>query len=858
MRGVAMLRCNHATSRHVQLGAPAAHRPTQTKNNELRWLRSRRSDHLVAHCSSEDEAYQHGSVDSVDLEFALPAGAVHSQVTIQYAGSKELTLETGEIGRLAGGSIMLTAGETMIYSNSCADRNPMQGGFTPLQVSYHERLSAGGRTAGGFLKRDGRPREPETLTSRLVDRPIRPLFPAGWNYDTQVLQWVMSYDPDNSPQPHAITGAAACLLISDIPFTRAVAGVRIALVDGTFIVNPTAEEMEASALEVVIAGTESAILMIEGFANFVSEDTMLEALEVGHKAIAEICVQMAGWASGVAKEKRATLPDVPQWIAESISEADAGSFAEAYRTAKKQERGALVQAAKTAIKEKVQEEFERQEVPNEHVDAALKAQERAAMRDLIVRESVRPDGRAPSTVRPIACRASVLPRVHGSALFTRGETQVLATATLGNVGAAQYGETLEQERDESRQHFYLQYFFPPSSVGETGRVGGAGRREIGHGKLAERSLAPAVEDLDGFPYVTRVESHVTDSNGSSSMASVCGACLAMEDAGVPLRRRVAGVAMGLILDDDAPEGAVILTDIMGVEDALGDMDFKVAGDADSISALQMDIKVEGITIATMRRALTAAREARQSILAEMEACRPAPRRALSKYCPRILEQPVPESKIGSLIGAGGKQINYLREKFALPDVEISRELSAVHVTCTEAELPRAQALMEYIREFLKGIEVGRTYKQCKVLQARDIGAVVELPGGHDALVHISELSMEPVEKTQDAVNVGDLVDIFIISSSSNSTRASIAAVERIKKGLPAVLERKRRTDGNGGSRGGRDGVRGRSRDGGRGRGGGRSLQAAPKRPRPSSSNSSSSAAASNSTIEEVTSSPTGV
>lgn len=746
----------------------------------------------------------------------MPAGAAFSQVTISYAGSKSIVLETGEIGRLAGGAVMLTAGETVIYSNACADRTPMAGGYTPLQVTYHERLSAGGRTAGGFLKRDGRPREPETLTSRLVDRPIRPLFPSGWNYDTQVLQWVMSYDPDNSPQPHAVTAAAAVLLISDIPFVRAVAGVRVALVDGNFIVNPTAAEMEHTTLDVVIAGTESAILMIEGFADFVPEDTMLEALEVGHRAIAEICVQMTAWASDVAKEKRATLPGPPKWILERIADADAGCMAEAYRTTKKQERGAKVQAARDGIMAKLRDEFESQEVPQEHVSSAMKTHERGALRGLIVRENVRPDGRNPTSVRPIACRASVLPRVHGSALFTRGETQVLATATLGNVASAQVGETLELEKDESRQHFYLQYFFPPSSVGETGRIGTAGRREIGHGKLAERALAPTAEDLEGFPYVVRVESHVTESNGSSSMASVCGACLAMEDAGVPLRRRVAGVAMGLILDDAAPEGSVILTDIMGVEDALGDMDFKVAGDAESISALQMDIKVEGITIATMRRALAAARDGRRHILEEMAACRPPPRRALSKHCPRILSLPLPENQIGALIGPGGKQIKGIREKFGMPGAEVNTEQCALLVTCSEEELPRAEALIEHVREFVKGVEVGRTYPQCAVLEVRDIGAVVELPGGRDALVHISELSMEPVERAADAVKVGDAVDVFILSSTPSSTRASMAALERIKQGLPPAPERKRRAEGNGGGRG-----RGRGDRRGRGRGRGR-------------------------------------
>eukprot|EP00854_Cymbomonas_tetramitiformis_P004692 gene4692-5744_t len=516
----------------------------------------------------------------------------------------------------------------MIYTTACFDEEVTgDGSFTPLTIVYQERLSAVGKTSSGYLKRDGRPKEFEVLTSRLIDRPIRPMIKSGWAHDTQVLSWVLSYDEVRGPEPLAITAAGAALAVSAIPLVKPVAGVRVGWLkdEAGPMVNPTRKQMEDSKLDLIIAGTEDGILMIEGYGDFLSDEEMLLAVDKGHEGESMVTADVCGGlvihsADETVEDERVSLDD----DSDALADVDAqGGFSEAA------------------------------------ISSAFKRAASKTLRRLVVEDGIRSDGRGVGDVRPISSSAGLLPRVHGSSLFTRGETQSISTCTLGGSRAAMNQEDL---RGDNQKRFYLQYFFPPSSVGETGRMGGAGRREIGHGQLAERALVPIIPDESEFPYVIRVESTITESNGSSSMASVCAGCIALMDAGVPIKRPVAGVAMGLILEEAGGEVKdVVLTDILGSEDALGDMDFKVAGDAEGITAFQMDIKVEGITLKTMRKALAAAGEGRRHILQEMAKCDPEPRTGLGLYSPRIEKLSVNAKYVRELIGAGGKNIKAVAE-----------------------------------------------------------------------------------------------------------------------------------------------------------------------------------------------------
>ncbi|KAK9821471.1 hypothetical protein WJX81_007489 [Elliptochloris bilobata] len=782
------------------------------------------------------------------------------KITIE-VGGRQLTLETGEIGRQANGSVLVTDGETVVYTTACCSSEATgDGWFMPLQVQYSERFSAAGKTSSGWLKRDGRPKDAETLTSRLVDRPLRPMFAPGWSNDTQVLIWVLSYDGEHTPEPLAITAAGAALALSDIPLQKAVAGVRMGLLDGQFVVNPTAAQMADSRLDLVMAGTADAVLMIEGYCNFLSEEEMLEAVRAGSAAVAVQCRAIDAWAARAGAQKRAvaaTGPTAPAGLQERIASMATGEIEHAYCTITgKHARAASVIALQQRLKEQLgvsavgagraaapgsgpgpsgaaaraapaaaqpnppASEFEAQRAargdtpvaddsggeeddaapaganpvrPSPYPGAADGAQavdtvmfskafkrvEAGVMRQLVLRKGLRADGRGVGDVRPIAARAGLLPRTHGSALFTRGETQALAVTTLGSSRAAQRSEDMASEAEESRK-FYLQYFFPPCSVGEVGRMGAPGRREIGHGALAERALAPIIPDEIDFPYTIRVESTITESNGSSSMATVCGACLAMQDAGVPVKRPVAGVAMGLMLEPGG--GFAVLTDILGSEDALGDMDFKVAGDAEHITAFQMDIKVEGITLEVLAAALAQAGTARRHILAQMARCAPPPRNALAAGAPRIVRFAIDPTRIGAMIGAGGKNVRAVTATTGVESIMVlEQETGLIEVVGAEsAGVEQARLL---IQRLLEDAEEGNIYRDAKVMQVEKFGLIVEFLPGKEGLVHVSELD---VSRTADPAKwaVGDSIDVMLTEKSDNGKfRLSRKAVLLLDSGV---------------------------------------------------------------------------
>ncbi|KAG2500423.1 hypothetical protein HYH03_001992 [Edaphochlamys debaryana] len=734
-------------------------------------------------------------------------------LVLDVPGGAPITLATGEIGRQANGAIWATCGETVLYATACCAPVPTgDGSFVPFTVNYAERFSAAGRTSGGYIKRDGRPKDAEVLTSRLVDRPLRPMFAKGWSNDTQVLEWVLSYDGLNEPEPIAITAAAAALLISDIPLKKAIAGVRVGMApDGSFIVNPTTEAMKTSRLDLMVAGTKDAILMIEGFCDFLSEETMIEALRVGSQAIASLCSQMEAWAAKVGKPKRTdSVVTVPDALVERLKGLVAEQLKKAYRTSlSKEVRSSAVGEAQARAQAVLAAESEAPAYTPLQISMALKAVESEVMRSLVLEEQLRADGRGVRDIRPITSRCSLLPRTHGSSLFTRGETQAVCVATLGSASDALRQESIRRGDDEEHDRFYLQYHFPPSSVGETGRTGAPGRRELGHGELAQRALAPIVPPEEAFPYTIRVESTITESNGSSSMASVCGGCLAMMDAGVPLARPVAGIAMGLILEAGRH---VVLSDILGSEDALGDMDFKVAGDYDAITAFQMDIKVEGITLDIMASALQQAKEGRRHILGEMAKASPGPRGELSPYAPRLLRMQIDPSKKGAVIGAGGKVIKQLLEASGASAIDIDDDGK---VNVVAPSLKAAEMAAEFVGMLAADPEPGTIFRAKPVAGLAAFGCFVELCPGRQGLVHVSEMGEGPLGDPAAAVKVGDKVDVMVLSADGGKLSLSIKAVAKADAGEAVAMPK--RVFANSSSDGGRGGGRGR---GGGGRGGG--------------------------------------
>lgn len=666
-------------------------------------------------------------------------------------GDKEISFETGKIAKQANGAVLVRSGDTIVFTTACATRDPLPDvDFLPLRVDYQEKFSSAGKTVGGFIKREGRPTERETLVSRLIDRPIRPMFEEGYYHDVQILSYVWSFDGVNLPEPLAICAASAALVVSDIPLIKPIGAVRVGYIDSRFVINPTTEEMDRSALDLLIGGTEDGVLMIEGHCHFLTEAQVLEAIETGHKAIQAICKGLSKWQGEIGKPKsEGKLRKIPADVFKAVEKLASKDLEAAIRIPDKKKR----EQADNDIKEKVKLTLEAQEPTFAATDVAKALKEISSqhLRKMILKQGVRPDGRNPTQIRPIDIEQGLLPRVHGSSLFTRGETQTVAVCTLGGETMAQRYETLH---GEGSARFYLQYFFPPFSVGEVGRVGAPGRREVGHGKLAERALAAILPTKAEFPYTIRVESNITESNGSSSMATVCGCCLAMMDAGVPIKTPVAGIAMGLILDGD---DFVILSDILGAEDALGDMDFKVAGTTSGITSFQMDIKVEGITHAIMKAALEQALKGRLHILEKMEVACPKPKTTLSQYAPRIETLQVKPSKIAVIIGPGGKQIRAIIEETGVDiDIDDSGLISIASPTLEGIE--RAKAI---IAGLTAEIEIGRVYAG-KVASIAPFGLFVEILPGKEGLCHISEFSNERIADLATVTKVGDPISVKVL------------------------------------------------------------------------------------------------
>jgi polyribonucleotide nucleotidyltransferase len=665
-------------------------------------------------------------------------------------GGKKVTLETGKIARQADGAVMATMGGTTVLCTVVGSRSIKEGqDFFPLSVHYQEKTYAAGKIPGGFFKREARPSEFETLTSRLIDRPIRPLFPETFLNEVQVIATVVSHDLENPADIIAMIGCSAALTISGIPFMGPIGGARVAYIDGQYVINPTIQESENSILDLVVAGTKEGVLMVESEAQELSEEIMLGAVMAGWNAFQAAIDGIIGLAEMAAKEPWA-VPEVPAPIAEMTKNLKAkyeAELAQAYL-----ERAKLVRQEKVgAVREKAIAEFTTDTVSKEAVGNAFFLLESAVVRGRILKEGARIDGRDTKTVRPIVSEVGVLPRTHGSALFTRGETQALVVTTLGTGQDEQIMDTLV---GEYKQRFMLHYNFPPYSVGECGRMASPGRREIGHGKLAWRAIHPLLPKAEDFPYTIRTVSEITESNGSSSMATVCGTSLSLMDAGVPLARPIAGIAMGLIKEG---KDFAVISDILGDEDHLGDMDFKVAGTEKGITALQMDIKITSITEEIMTIAVKQAREGRLHILGEMAKAMTQARTELSEFAPQIATLIIPKDKIRDVIGTGGKVIREIIEKTGTKiDIE---DDGTVKVAATDAK-----AIDEAIK-IIKGItdepEVGLVYDG-KVVKTTDFGAFVNFMPGKDGLVHISELSDQRVAKTTDVVKEGDMVKALLV------------------------------------------------------------------------------------------------
>jgi polyribonucleotide nucleotidyltransferase len=665
-------------------------------------------------------------------------------------GGRKLVLETGKIARQADGAVLASYGDTVVLCTVVGVKTAKPGqDFFPLTVNYQEKTFAAGKIPGGFFKREGRPSEKETLVSRLIDRPIRPLFPDGFRNEVQVVATVLSHDLENDPDVVAMVGCSAALTLSGIPFFGPVAGARVGFVEGDYVLNPTAEQMKNSTLDLVVAGTAEGVLMVESEAQELSEQVMLGAVTFGHRHFQPVIEAIIALAEHAAKEPWA-LPepsDAERAVTARIDTLARAGIAEAYQERAKQLRHEKV----GAVRKSAMETLTAEGLSTEIAKSVFKDLEADIVRNAILDTGIRIDGRDTRTVRPIVAEVGVLPRAHGSALFTRGETQALCVATLGTGQDEQVIDALE---GEYRQHFMLHYNFPPYSVGEAGRMGSPGRREIGHGKLAWRAVHPLLPQKADFPYTLRIVSEITESNGSSSMATVCGTSLALMDAGVPLKRPVAGIAMGLIKED---RGYAVLSDILGDEDHLGDMDFKVAGTEQGVTSLQMDIKITSITPEIMEVALGQAREGRLHILGEMARALTSNRDSVAATAPRITTISVPKDKIREIIGTGGKIIRQIVEETGCKiDIE---DDGTIKISSTEQA--RTDHAIGWIRGIVAEPEIGVIYTG-KVVKTADFGAFVNFLGSRDGLVHVSELTAGRVNKTTDVVNVGDSVKVKVI------------------------------------------------------------------------------------------------
>ncbi len=688
-------------------------------------------------------------------------------------GGRPLILEAGKIARQADGAVLVTLGETKVLCTIVYEKKPKLGlDFFPLSVHYQEKTFAAGKIPGGFFKREGRPSENEVLTSRLIDRPIRPLFAKGFRNETQIICTVLSHDLENNPDVAALVGTSAALTLSGVPFLGPIAGCRVGLIGGEYVLNPPIDDMPSSDLDLLVAGTRDGVLMVESEAKELSEDVMLGAVMFGHRSCQPVVDAIIDLAEACAREPM-DLPPPPEGkddVAAKVKSMAEDDLRKAYSESVKAERRDKVAAVRERVSADLSDDAAiDDELLSECQDDIFKALEKDVVRRGIISTRRRIDGRDPSTVRQIAAEVGLLPRAHGSALFTRGETQALVVTTLGT---GQDEQVMDALAGEYRQHFMLHYNFPPYSVGEAGRFGFTGRREIGHGKLAWRAIHPLLPSKEDFPYTIRVVSEITESNGSSSMASVCGASLAMMDAGVPLPRPVAGIAMGLIKEDD---DFVVLSDILGDEDHLGDMDFKVAGSAVGVTALQMDIKITSITEQIMRQALEQAREGRLHILGEMAKGLDKTRESVSQMAPRITMIQINKDKIREVIGPGGKMIREICEVTgARIDLE---DDGTVKVAAVDQEL--ADKAIEWIQSIAAEPEVGTIYNG-KVVKIVDFGAFVNFMGSRDGLVHISELAPERVGKVTDVIQLGDTVKVKLIGIDDRGKfKLSIKAVEKV-------------------------------------------------------------------------------
>jgi polyribonucleotide nucleotidyltransferase len=703
------------------------------------------------------------------------------EVTVELAGGKKISFETGKLAKQAHGSAVVRIGDNVVLATGVANADPREGiDFFPLTVDYREYTYAGGRIPGGFIKREGRPSEREILTSRMIDRPIRPLFPEGFRCETQVIAFVLSADTENDPDVAGINGASCALTLSDIPFQGPIGAVRVGLVDGRFVVNPTYTEIRDGLLGIMVVGTADGIVMIEAGAKEVKEETVVDAIEFAHTEIKKICAAINDLRERAGKPKRAvTPPEFDQAYYDNLKAKIVANLSDRLDTQKhpKAESYTLVKELKKELLAAIPEEDEK---AREKLKTYYETLRERIFREQVIGSHRRPDGRAFDEIRSISIEVGVLPRTHGSAIFTRGETQALVTTTLGTGEDMQRLEVFE---GEAKKRFMLHYNFPPFSVGEVAFLRGAGRREIGHGALAERSVAAVLPSEEKWPYAMRVVSDILESNGSSSMATVCGAALSLMDAGVPLKAPVAGVAMGLVKEG---EQYAILTDIAGAEDHYGDMDFKVAGSRDGITALQMDIKVGGITAQIMREALAQAQRGRLFILDKMADALPAAREKVSSFAPRFYTLQIPVDKIRDVIGPGGKMIRSIIEQTGVKiDVEDSGKVNVA----SSDEASAAKAL-QIIGDLTATAEVGKTYLG-KVSRLADFGAFVEILPGTDGLLHISEVAEHRIKDVRDELKEGDQVLVKVLAVEGNRIRLSRKAIlkeQRAKMGGGEVAE----------------------------------------------------------------------
>jgi polyribonucleotide nucleotidyltransferase len=688
---------------------------------------------------------------------------------------KTLRFETGKLAKQAGGSVIVRYGDSVVLVTACRAASAREGiDFLPLTVDYREYTYASGRIPGGFFKREGKPAEKEVLTSRVIDRPIRPLFPSGWRYETQIIALVLSADAENDTDVLAITGASAALALSEIPFEKTIAGVRVGLVDDLFVINPTFEQRKRSRLDLVVAGSKDGLVMVEAGAKEVTEEQVVEALNRAHDAIRQIIAAIDDLAREAGKKKLTVQKkEIGHEFYREVEEKVLVPLTEAMRIRGKLENYDRVDQVLDELVAAIPEGEVERKLEAKQIFKDLKEK---VLRDEVLQHNVRLDGRAFDEVRPIWIETSVLPRTHGSAVFTRGETQALVTCTLGTADDAQKIESFEGEAWKS---FMLHYNFPPFSVGEVAFLRGPGRREVGHGALAERSLTPMIPGEEQFPYTIRVVSDILESNGSSSMASVCGGSLAMMDAGVPLTAPVAGIAMGLVMDEKTGKYAV-LSDIAGAEDHYGDMDFKVAGTASGITALQMDIKVAGITTEIMRKALEQARRGRMHILEKMGEALPGSRTDISMFAPRIVTIRIPVDKIRDVIGPGGKMIRSIIER---TNVKIEVEDDG-RVNVASSDAASAQKAIAIIRELTATPELNKTYLG-KVQRITDFGAFVEIMPGTDGLLHVSEIANHRVKDVRDELKEGEQVMVKVINiDPSGKIRLSRKALLQTEEPTP--------------------------------------------------------------------------